>query len=856
MFKKIVSSLIIISLLCIDGASCIGPKSHMACIRNPDGEENDRYGPPQWYRAPLPQTLKKTESSGFEREKTSLFPTDSTNSSNPPPSSGNAGSPGYRGQEILSFAVEKAMEDETTPSLGPLLSSIHLALKDEDNPAYKAPEEPKPFRSHAIMISSLSENEGDNLGIPLLGNGGTPPQEEPFFHEALPSPQGYSTGDEGKNDSDEQSSNADLSPSSLPQAMGASTLDDIQPAPLPQGSSQAEEDLEARRTTLPASSFVDLSEDVKQFLLYLKDRVIDGKRNKKQIVGAFAGLLTGVAVSIPLMVLFGNGLIEFLNKTYNPQPYSGSSNFLDVFVSNLISDLFSVDNGMGGEISYFFMGPTLGLDAASRADLILSQLFRSNSHLFSRQKTNSHVRTLYIAKGALYFGALVAATLPAYYCYLIKDNIDNLIDPSNESDYDGPYSNTQVNIEFGIFSFFLVLDTVLQYGHQLSGDAERRINSYFFRKMKMELPLSPAEVKRREYLRQFKNLKRIIYILDDAQLDTLYKNIFAKIKKREGSELKLEDLKIEEALCILHVLQAFHSRHRNNLESEVLNTWPSRIGFGTALISTFGRSFIFWFVMKSLIEDMEMRGYIDISEIGKQILAVVFGGIIASLVQGTIEKEAVQETFIKNKIPEATSHLPLRMGLNIWHYLLFGPFNTLPYFITGLLATESWPSWLRLVTLGPFVIADSFNNATTFNHSYEHVIDSADSAVSYIYPSSGYKKDKLLRIVRELRRLFKNLRPDVLEAVDQELQKRSTDLHMFQTSPSPETEEVPTETTSLLGPKGSIQTYDSRNSLDMEDFVDLDNMAENPPMSTIVPPRLKGKIRYKKKCWPWRKGCF
>ncbi len=62
------------------------------------------------------------------------------------------------------------------------------------------------------------------------------------------------------------------------------------------------------------------------------------------------------------------------------------------------------------------------------------------------------------------------------------------------------------------------------------------------------------------------------------------------------------------------------------------------------------------------------------------------------------------------------------------------------------------------------------------------VVNAYDRLVtSYGTPSTEQKKDRLIHIVRKLRKLFKDLRPDVLEEVDRELQHGHKDFE--QTDP-------------------------------------------------------------------------
>jgi hypothetical protein len=612
---------------------------------------------------------------------------------------------------------------------------------------------------------------------------------------------------------------------------------------------------------VPIDVSEDLPPDVRKFLLYVKDQVIDGKLNKKQIAGIFAGVVTGAAVALPLIGIYFDELFELISKENG-----GGLSF------TLIHFTMQVLIGT--------LGPLLGLDAASRTMTLLGDLFEQSVQLFSLQKSKSHLWALRITKGGLYFGSFLAAALPLYYFYQALAAITNL-DPvfyfmsycpmlhhtAIPTEGDGTFfillkDNDPCYVFLGFFGFFLVLDTVLQYGSQLSHGVERRINAYFSRKVHREVPLGPDELKRHSYLQQFKDIKRMIYALDEKGLENTYDVIFVKCLNKENQNrgIRVDDIKEDKTLKVLAILQSFHRNHLSQLTPEEVedlkNTWASRFGWGISILATVGRAIVFWYIINSLLKNFDGHwtgSTMEAPNATNQIFSIIFGGIIANLIQGVIEQEALHQGFydisMGKKIPDATSHPFLRRGLKTWHYLLFGPFNTLPYVLTLLDATTcwneydtsqcsssfKWPLWTTILIMVPFVIADAFNNATAFNQSYGNFISAFDSAVSYVHPFKGYKRDKLLRMTRQLRRLFKNLRPDVLEAVDQQLKERKFDLPAFlmnhDVEGQPE-EVLGEEDDPLLNRRPSML-----NSLGEDEFYLINSAADEPDPSFIFSER-------------------
>ena len=601
-----------------------------------------------------------------------------------------------------------------------------------------------------------------------------------------------------------------------------------------------ENDLEKEEISFTLSKEVldGLSPAARAFLLHVKDRIIDGKLNKKQMAGIVGGLLTGGAVALPLASIFSRSVWEVMNALLHHGLISLGLDEAETITITIISALTGI------------LGSTLGLDAASRTTTVLIDLLEPSSQPFSLQKERKHKWMLRLTKGGIYVGAFVAGTLPVFY-FTMELGYTNVIG-SGDSKF------------FYLSALpFLMFDTVLCYGPQLSQWAERRINGYFFHKMREETPLSPTEIKRQTYLSQFKDLKRMIYGLDKDDLNDFYKTILINRlgNAEQNAEMNPRDLKMEGALRVLQVFQTFQTAHKKNLklddEEDTKNVWASRLGWGKAIAATVGRSIVFWYAIYTILD------VFGVHEIPKQILSVVFGGIVANLIQGAIEKEAVHQGIYDlskgRKIPDATSHRPLRVGIKAWNYLLFGPFNTLPYVLALLDATIcwndpapgvlpcsnplNWPLWATILAAIPFTIADAFNNAAAFNKSYGDVVSGVDSAASYVYPSMGYKRDKLIRMTRQLRRLFKELRPDVLESVDRILTgKEQSDVVSSSTDPNEISEDVTDELSSdwaTINSTDSFRTTTSSTATSLKDF------ANNYLFAPFQ--QKKSKVR---NCWP------
>lgn len=490
-----------------------------------------------------------------------------------------------------------------------------------------------------------------------------------------------------------------------------------------------------------------LTPEVEAFLTHVKVRVVDGKLNWKQILGILGGPAVGAVMGYPLLIIFYNDfLMMFVND----------SDVLTMILTSALPITLAV----------------LDLDAVSRIASLFAELLQDNTSLFIIQKSARHQISFYLSGGCLYAGAFVAGVLPAYYLYKMLCQKFSIGDKTFDtcSPDDDFYQFNMAILVTG--SFCLVLDTTLHYGHQLSHQAKRWIDHYFFRQLRENALFSSAEITRQRYLQQFKEIQKLIDRSSPVKHADLYKEVV------RNNAMQETDITVKEALHVLQKLQQFHQQYKYYLTPEEPSHWrktvSSWIGWGKAIGAGLGRHPIFWYAVDEVLEGLGMPlGWI------RSTLSIIFGGIIAGLVQGVIEKDAIQQTVYDmlggRNITEATSHEFLRRGIMVCNSLL-GVCATFPYLwvgfnlIRGCNYTEcgwQWPRWAQVLTLTSFGVANALNEGRAFNDSILNIVNGFDSLISYCYPFEGYKRDKLMRITVQLRDLFKKLRPDVLEAVDQ-----------------------------------------------------------------------------------------
>lgn len=604
----------------------------------------------------------------------------------------------------------------------------------------------------------------------------------------------------------------------------------------------------AENTKVESYSSHNLSFETQEFLKYIKTQVVKGVLNWQQKAGIIGGVITGLAVSWPLMAIIFYGLLAPYFQTFGAATSPKYFNIGTDSPANITEGLSHFNKVVNIFTLTAFVGFPLGVDATSRTATILKNLAAEKTSSFSIQKTRNHSLLLLGAKGCLYFGTFSASILPVYYLYdgffgSFKDScpgsnhtcskLEGWIacpdDPGYSNCPNGtPYCpqgllgfvytyTVSADIFFnitGIINYdkfcnqtddfpskvvfwvgapFLFVDTFLQYGYQVSTTVEAWSNNYFFGKMRASFLLSSLEAIRKKYLTQFKDLKRIIYEWDEDRVDNAYKRLFIDeaANLHTDAEENPEKLTTPEALHVLTILENLHNEYKEDVEEtkdqDWKKTWASRLSWSIPLIATYGRMFIFQYILANMLMSFSSFWTTktnfdeDTPSTGASTLTCILGGIFANITQGWMEKDAVEKGVYDilggDKIPDGSSHAHLRRSIKAWDYL-YGLFNTLPYLAVGFFAVGYEASigilpWQVLLLIS-FGIADAFNNAVAFHDSNLNVVNAYDSLVtSYGTPSTEQKKDRLIRMTRQLRRLFKNLHPDVLEEVDWELNKNS-----------------------------------------------------------------------------------
>lgn len=482
------------------------------------------------------------------------------------------------------------------------------------------------------------------------------------------------------------------------------------------------------------------------FLQYAKDRINDGKFTWRQILlGGVGGTLIGTGVGNAMPPIFEGGLDNDKHTWWNRSQSLQTSLIVHTAI-------------------------TLGIDSISRNIMIIGDLAGPSMEEFAIPRPKLKYRKIEIdlRKGSLilvYVGASMAAFLPVYYLWNVeKSSIENTSDPSFRKD---------TIVFVSCLAPTLFLDALFTNARALKDWADEKLNARRVRQAFGEgVTFSPARLLRQQELARFDDLIRLFRTTPDEDIHDLYEHVLVNgfdIKKN-GIDMPEETLKGADALRTLKALRKIHETHE--IPAEIEKNWKRKVakvmGWGIPGIATVGRCLVFYAIMHSLLSDL------GANEVANAILSGIFGGGIASLFQGKVEVEAVEQgvyEILHGEDPESdASKSRVWNGarkLGKTYNFVQGIWNTLPYILVGIAATQGWPVAVQIATLLFFGVADAFNNTIAFNESYGGVVTGVESLVSYTgCMTTGYKRNKLIRLVRRYRQAYETMQPSVMMRVD------------------------------------------------------------------------------------------
>ncbi len=483
-----------------------------------------------------------------------------------------------------------------------------------------------------------------------------------------------------------------------------------------------------------------------RFLIYAYQTLTQNKITLGQmIIGTIGGVVIGIL----------NG-----GSVYSPYVYE--TIFQSSF-NNSVTDFIITNIPSYNIYSTFFV-----LEGLSRGVMVISKLLATSTFDFQEKQEGLKKKADLLMKVLNYGAASIISLLPVYYYLEGILSIEERVGSS-------------IFIDFGYTAPFIFLNSFFFFAPRLIKQSEKLINKLFLH-IDREIP-SEAELKRRQFLKEFKGLKWWFAHLDDENIHEIYHQIFSH-PFYDSAEIQEEREKtqVTEALKTLWILRHTYSQYQNKIiepEPDINRKALSKImGWGLPLLATFGRSFIYWYIFYNLFDIIGVN-----EEIAKMTLSIICGGIIGSLAQGSIEVEATEKIVYDltngKKIGKDNSHSWVRKAvrrLGKAHNFFAAGLLTLIFMGVGITATSTWDLSWRLVTLIPTGLADLLKNVFIFNQSIGGAAQFVDQVAAKVsYPTASQKRNQLVALTRRYRKMFKKLHPDILLKLDEILERVSAE---------------------------------------------------------------------------------
>jgi len=239
----------------------------------------------------------------------------------------------------------------------------------------------------------------------------------------------------------------------------------------------------------------------------------------------------------------------------------------------------------------------------------------------------------------------------------------------------------------------------------------------------------------------FEENRRVLRDLYDAVYGRQFRRQLVTAPS-DGLPATEEEIRQLESLRVFLVFRTFHQRHRHQLLPEDLQEgthwWSKAFSWTHTLLSTVGKGYALWWVIDQ-----------GLGNTGAAIIlgSLLANGALGRI-EWKAMKEFFFDLLGGKNIQDARSHPWVRRVLNFINYNILGPFYSLPYVLLGLKATQGWSAEARLSLLLFYATADPFRSGRMFRNSYGDIVTGADRLLSYCAPSEDYMRNKLKEIQR------------------------------------------------------------------------------------------------------------
>ncbi len=371
-----------------------------------------------------------------------------------------------------------------------------------------------------------------------------------------------------------------------------------------------------------------------QLFEYMYDYILQGKLTRKQLlVGGIGGALIAWGVTSGIAYLIIDEIISILSikkSTYEI--------IFDSFFNNYAQWIIFTD-------------------AACRNIKTLVNLTAPSTVDFEYDKGKLEKTLMRTANALVYGCSSLVGFLLCYSLYEYLGGYENLF--GNWSYASSFYSISEPVLSllvFGTQSLTLIIDDTLFFGSRLTHPLKNFLWKLFSqRKQRAD---SDAERWREEIVKELRILERTFLRLSDKEsLEKVQRVLGPLFIVEKGEERRTPALKIAEVLNTLKKLHTFYILYcpedEEPAHKPLRAVFSTCVDWGLPIIAIWGRSVIFIYVISGVLIELGLG-----EGTANDALSIIFGGILASGIQMNYEAQAVHHVFNQvQRLPHHTKEL-------------------------------------------------------------------------------------------------------------------------------------------------------------------------------------------------------
>lgn len=528
------------------------------------------------------------------------------------------------------------------------------------------------------------------------------------------------------------------------------------------------------------SEFEDWDPRLKAFLSHYQTYDVEEKYRPRQWLLAFASILTSIGNSIAQGTIFASGMNVFFDKIGYKSEYDGSTAAANTVLVYTAVTAF-IDNLPRNWEEFTRLGRAGTSKFAS--PISWSQMFVNGAKALLR-------------KGSV----MTSVALGVFYFFMIEyDGIKWLHAHPDYPNQEGEIKATWAY--FGSLVLPLAICEFVAANQQLRDSdsflfkklrgsrnwlfhqiEDTNLNSRFTRWVLNQRPASTEEIKKKEFIKTLKKLRKANFLMDDDDILRADQEIFKPSIKRK-KQSSHETLDASEAFTTISWFMNFLKDQVDEDEFETKpQSWKQYVTFGVGafVVSTavFACYKTLYYVMSYYASAMGLD-----DSTTHQVFSAL-GGVLSTIVISHIAQSSIEENINglhTKKVHSRSSHPWGRFAVG-FIVVLQGVIDALPYLVSGWLGMQDYSPVVQGLALTPFVVADAHSNAWQLKDtygSYFHLYDRAQmklcgscnrGADCCCCSTVDYRRDRQVKWWDKLIRLAEEADPSVIDKLERQLE--------------------------------------------------------------------------------------